>query len=220
MTRGAAKAMMRISTVQTLSSRRSDCRPGVSLAWPGAAVRRTGRSRVGAFTLVELLVVISFVSLLVVLAQANLFGTLRRQSFRAQVQGLISTMRMAASAAAENGRRYEVILDPTEQSYLLREITSGNLSDVLEEEIVTQGVFGRHCRLSYIEFDDGDYTNDERAKFRIGRGGWTYGGKIVFLDESEQSHAVVINRLTPIIQLVEGDPALMKPKAKDEVPFL
>jgi len=172
-----------------------------------------------AFTLVELIVVLTFLSLMVLLAQTNLFGTLRRQSFRLQVQDFISTMRMAASAAAENGRRYEVIVDPTEQSYLLREITSSDLSEVLEEEIITQGFFGRNCRLSYIEFDDGDYTNDERARFRIGRGGWTYGGKIVFLDESEQPYAVMVSRVNPIVELAEGDPSLMKPKAKDEVPF-
>jgi prepilin-type N-terminal cleavage/methylation domain-containing protein len=177
-----------------------------------------GGAPAAAFTLVELIVVLSILGLLIMLAQTNLFGTLRRQSFKLQVQDFISTMQMAASAA-ENGRRYEVILDPAEQSYLLREITSSDLSEVLEEEIITQGFFGSNCRLSYVEFDDGDYTNDDRAKFRIGRAGWTYGGKVVFLDESEQPYAVVVNRLTPVIQLVEGDPALMTPKGKDEVPF-
>lgn len=201
MARKAAKAMIRICTAQT-------------------PVDRAGGARIAAFTLVELIVVLTFLSLMIMLAQTNLFATFRRQGFRLQVQDFVSTMRMAASAAAENGRRYEVILDPTEQSYLLREITSSDLSEVLEEEIITQGAFGRNCRLSYIEFDDGDYTNDERAKFRIGRGGWTYGGKIVFLDESEQPYAVVVSRLNPLVELVEGDPMLMKPKAKDEVPFL
>jgi len=51
-------------------------------------------------------------------------------------------MQMAASSAAETGRRYEVIIDPTDQSYLLREITSSDLSEVLEEEIVTQASSG------------------------------------------------------------------------------
>lgn len=175
--------------------------------------------RVHAFTLAELILVMAILSLLILLAQTNLFGVLRRQSFRAQVQDFVSTMQMAASSAAENGRRYEVILDPTEQSYLLREITSGDLSEVLEEEIITEGQFGSNCRLSHIEFDDGDYTNNERSKFRVGPAGWTYGGKVVFLDESEQPYAVVVNRLTTLIELVVGDPPLMKPRAKEEVPF-
>jgi prepilin-type N-terminal cleavage/methylation domain-containing protein len=175
--------------------------------------------RVHAFTLAELILVMAILSLLILLAQTNLFGVLRRQSFRSQVQDFVSTMQMAASSAAENGRRYEVILNPTEQSYLLREITSGDLSEVLEEEIITEGQFGNNCRLSHIEFDDGDYTNNERSRFRVGPAGWTYGGKVVFLDESEQPYAVVVNRRTPIIELVVGDPPLMTPKAKDEVPF-
>lgn len=217
MARKAAKAMIRICTAQTPIDR-SNAEERIE-----RILRRTSRAggaRIAAFTLVELIVVLTFLSLMIMLSQTNLFATLRRQSFRLQVQDFVSTMRLAASAAAENGRRYEVILDPTEQSYLLREITSSDLSEVLEEEIITQGAFGRNCRLSYIEFDDGDYTNDERAKFRIGRGGWTYGGKVVFLDESEQPYAVVVSRLNPLVELVEGDPALMKPKAKDEVPFL
>lgn len=182
-------------------------------------VTRPART-VAAFTLVELIVVLSLLSLLVMLVQTNLFGVLRRQSFKAQVQDFVSTMQMAASSAAETGRRYEVIIDPSEQTYLLREIASGDLSEVLEEEIITQGQFGSNCRLAYVEFDDGTHTNDEWSKFRVGRAGWTYGGKIVFLDESEQAYAVVVNRLTPIIDLVVGDPPLMTPKGKDEVPFL
>lgn len=181
---------------------------------------RPGGARRGAFTLVELIVVMSFVALLVLLAQVNLFGVLRRHTFRAQVQDFVSTMRMAAAGAAESNRRYEVILDPVEQSYLLREITTSDLTDVLEEEIVTQGWFGDNCRLVSVEFDDGTYTNKDRAKFRAGHAGWQYGGKIVFIDESEQPYAVVVSRLTPVVELLEGDPPLMTPKAKEEVPFL
>ncbi len=187
---------------------------------PGSVAHHPGCARPGAFTLVELLIVMSFFGLIILLAQVNLFGVLRRSTFRSQVQDFVSTMQMAACNAAESRRRYEVIIDLTEQSYLLREITSSDLSDVLDEEIVSQGWFGNNCRVAYVEFDDGDYTNEDRAKFRVGHAGWQYGGKVVFLDQGEQPYAVTVNRLTPIIQLVEGDPALMTPKAKDEVPFL
>lgn len=178
------------------------------------------RSVDAAFTLVELIVVLTVLGLLVMVAMTNLFGVLRRQSFKSQVQDFVSTMQMAAFSAAENGHRYEVIIDPTDQSYLLRKITSSDLSEVLDEEIITQGQFGSNCRLSYVEFDDGDSTNSERSKFRTGPAGWTYGGKIVFLDEGEQPHAVVVNRLLPTVELVAGDPPLLTPKAKDEVLFL
>ncbi len=187
---------------------------------PGSIVGHPGGRRTGAFTLVELLIVMSFIGLLVMLAQVNLFGVLRRSTFKSQVQDFVSTMQMAASNAAESHRRYEVIIDLAEQSYLLREITSSNLSDVLDEEIIAQGWFGNNCRVAYVEFDDADYTNEDRAKFRIGHAGWQYGGKVVFLDQSEQSYAVTVSRLSPIVHLVQGDPALMTPKAKDEVPFL
>ncbi len=178
------------------------------------------RRHVRAFTLVELIVVLSILALFVLMAQVNLFGMLRKSEFNAQVQGFVSTMQMAASAAAETGRRYEVIVDISQQTYLLRQITSSDLTEVKDEEIIAQGQFGTNCRVSYVEFDDGDYTNEGEAKFRVGHAGWHYGGKVVFLDDGDQAHAVAVGRLIPIVELIDGDPELMKPKAKDEVPFL
>jgi len=183
----------------------------------------SGASQLGrfltGFTLTELIVVVLILSLFVLLAQVHLFGLLRKNTFRAQVQDFVSTLQMAASAAAESNRRYEVIVDLTEQSYLLRQITSPDLSEVLEEEIIIENDFSNNCRVAYVEFDDADYTNEGRAKFRAGHVGWQYGGKIVLLDEKEQPYSVVVNRLNRIIELKEGDVELLVPKAKDEVPF-
>jgi Tfp pilus assembly protein FimT len=190
---------------------------------PGSVLVRSGCVCVEAFTLVELLVVMSLISLLVIIAQVNLFDVLRRNTFKAQVQGFVSLMQMAASHAAESGNRYEMIIDLSDQSYLLRELTGSDLTaPVQEEQIIAQGAFQGKCRIAYVEFDDGTYANTsgERTRFRAGHAGWQYGGKVVFLDESEHPYAVIVNRVTPIVQLIEGDPPLMTPKAKEEVPFL
>jgi len=166
-----------------------------------------------------LVVVLVIVSLFVLLAQIHLFGLLRRNTFRAQVQEFISAMRMAVTATAESDRRYEVIIDLSEQSFLLREVTSTDLTQVLDEEIITENYFSENCRVAYVEFDDGDYTSDDRAKFRAGHSGWQYGGKIVLLDENEKAYSVVVNRMNRMIVLRDGDVELLEPKAKDDVPF-
>jgi prepilin-type N-terminal cleavage/methylation domain-containing protein len=176
--------------------------------------------RASGFTLVELIVVVSILGMLVIMAQLSLFGALQRSTFKSQVQGFVSAMHLAASGAAQTGRRYEMIVDVGEQTYLLREITGTNLAEVYDEEIIVDGRFGDSCRVSYVEFDDGEYTNDGEAKFRVGHAGWMYAGKVVFLDESEQPHTVAFSRLTPIIQLIDGDPELMRPKSEREVPPL
>ena len=176
-------------------------------------------ARLRAFTLVEMIVVVSILGLFILMAQVNLFGVLRKSQFTAGVLEFVSAMQMAAWAAAESSRRYEVIVDIGEQTFLLREITSSNLAEVLDEEIIMQGQFRESCQVVYVEFDDGTYTNEGRAKFRAGHAGWHYAGKVVFLDESEQPYAVVVSRLLPMVELVAGDPALLTPKAKDEVPF-
>jgi len=168
-------------------------------------------SRIRAFTLTELIVVLLIIWLFVLLAVMNLSGLLIRNTFRARVQEFVSTMQMAANAAAESNRRYEVIIDLTEQSYVLRQITMPDLTQFLEEEIIVNNDFGDNCRVSYVFFDDGDYTNDGRAKFRAGHSGWQYGGKIVLLDENEQEYSVVVNRLSRVIALKEGDVELLVP---------
>jgi len=181
--------------------------------------KRKVKCKYPAFTLTELVIVIVMVSLFVLLAQMHLFGLLRKNTFRSQVQDLVSTMQMAASAAAESNRRYEIIIDPTQQNYILREITSPELSQILEEEIIVDNYLGENCRVAYVEFDDGEYINDGWAKFRAGHSGWQYGGKIVLLDEKEQPYSIVVNRMSRIVSLQEGDVALLGPKAREEMLF-
>jgi prepilin-type N-terminal cleavage/methylation domain-containing protein len=176
-------------------------------------------SRARGFTLTELVVVIVIISLFVLLASTRLSSLLTSHSFKAQVQDFVSAMQMATSAAAETGRRYEVIVDIGQQSYMLREITSPDLSEVLEEEIIIENDFSDNCRVIYVLFDDGDYTNEGRAKFRAGHSGWQYGGKIALLDSNGQEYSVIVNRLNGIVELKKGYVGFLVPKFKDDVPF-
>lgn len=164
-----------------------------------------------------MLVVIVILSLLLVIAQVNIFTMLRRNTFKSQAQLLISTMQSAINTATQSERRYEVIVDLSEQTFLLRQITTPDLSDVLEEEIIINENLSENCRIVSVEFDDGDYTYDGRAKFRAGRAGWAYGGKIVLKDEHDQYYSIVVNRMNRIITLENGNHQLLKPVPKDEI---
>ena len=175
-----------------------------------------------AFTMAELLVVLAVISLFVLLTQIHLFGLLRKNTFRAQTQELVSTLQMAARAAAETGRRYEMTIDITLQSYELKHITSSEINvDRPEEtpgEIIVQNDLTNNCRLVYVWFDDGVETNT-KAWFRVGPAGWQSGGKIVLEDENKQPYSIVVNALNKIVTLEGGDVQLLEPKPKDELPF-
>lgn len=179
-------------------------------------------SHTNGFTMAELLVVVAIVSLFVLMAQIHLFGLLRKNTFRAQTQELVSTMQMAASAAAETGRRYEIIIDITEQGYGLKELTGSEIyvdnPDETPGEIIVQNNLTENCRLVYVWFDDGIDTN-AKAWFRVGPSGWQNGGKIVLLDEKDQPYTIVVNRINRIVALEEGDIELLEPKSKDDLPF-
>ncbi|MHC4640389.1 MAG: pilus assembly FimT family protein [Planctomycetota bacterium] len=168
-----------------------------------AAHRRicaAGGLRVGGHTLTELVVVMLIISLFVLLAMMSLFGLV---------------------TAAESDRRYEVIIDLTEQSYTLRQITNPDLSQIFEEEIIVTNTFGYNCQVLYVLFDDLMETDEDHqiAKFRAGHNGWQYGGKVVLLDEKEQPYTVVVNRMNRVVRLTEGDILLLMPKSKDEILF-
>lgn len=172
-------------------------------------------------TLAELVVVLVILSLFVLLTVINLFGVLRKNTFRVQAHELVSTMQMAASAAAESDRRYEVIIDLTEQSYTLRQINSPDLFQVFEEDTIVTNDFGADCQVLYVLFDDLMETDEDHqiAKFRAGHAGWQYGGKIVLLDEQEQPYSVLVSRMNRIVRLEKGDIEFLLPRAKDEVLF-
>jgi len=184
--------------------------------------------RIGAFTFAELLVVLVIVSLFVLMAQIHLFGLLKKNTFKAQVQDFVATMQMAVTSAAQTGRRYEVTINLDEQSYLLREYILPELqTDDSEEEIILQNNFAESCRVEYVLFDDLTETNDQYrvANFRVGRSGWQSGGKIVLLDISDgengqwQPYSVVVSRLSRIVKLEKGDVQLLRPKTRNEIPF-
>jgi prepilin-type N-terminal cleavage/methylation domain-containing protein len=176
------------------------------------------RSRPG-LTLIEMLVVISILGFFVVWVSLNLSGPLRRHGFRATAQEFVSALQTAVIAAAESDRRYEVIVDLPQQTYVLREITTPDLSEVLEEEILLEGTFSRKCRVSYVQFDDGSSTQEDRAKFRAGHAGWQYGGKIVLLDEDDQPYTVLVHRLNRIVELVDGEVELPMPQDREAMAF-
>ena len=176
------------------------------------------RNRPG-FTLAESMVAILLASLLVLMATMNLSGVFARSSFKTKVYDFASTIQMAANAASESNKRYEVIVDLDLQGYLLREITSPDLSQVLEEEIIVEEYLSDDCWISYVLFDDGDYTSDGQSKFRAGHAGWQYGGKIVLLDNNDQAYSIVVNRLNRIIKLEEGDVEFLTPRSTDEIFF-
>lgn len=184
-------------------------------------IRASTNLRSHGFTLTELVVVILVLSLFMLLTMTNVFGLLRKSTFKVQAHEFVSTMQMAAVAAAESDRRYEVIIDLTEQSYTLRQITSPDLFQVLEEEIIVTNDFGDNCQVIYVLFDDLMETDEDHqiAKFRAGHAGWQYGGKVVLLDEQEQPYSVVVSRMNRVVTLKRGDVELLMPKAKDEVLF-
>jgi hypothetical protein len=165
------------------------------------------------------------------IAVFNFTEPIRRSAFEAQAQEFASVMQRAVVSAHETGRRYEVIVDLMEQKYILRKISSDNLAEILEEEIIADENFSKRCIVDYVEFDDPDEdivaidtdTETLQAKFRAGPTGWQYGGKIVLREArdgwNDRFYSVVVSTLSRVVELKEGDVEILKSKRDDEIPF-
>jgi prepilin-type N-terminal cleavage/methylation domain-containing protein len=175
--------------------------------------------RLRAFTLAESMVVIVIVSLLIMIVATNLKGVITKNSFKAKCQGLIAALEAASTSAGQSDKRYEIIIDIPQQNYIFREISSSDLSEVLEAEIISEEDFGANCTVSYVLFDDATFTNADKAKFRASRAGWQFGGVIGLYDAEGQPWSIVIDRLSNIVKLQQGEAQIVWPRSKDELPF-
>ncbi len=171
------------------------------------------------FVLSEMVVVVFIVAMFALLAMLNLSGMIGASSFKNQAHELSNALKMAVNAAAQSDRKYELILDFTEKTYLLREITSTLDAEILEDEIILTGQFNDDFQLSYVMFDDGVFANEGKAFFRCSRNGWQATGKIVLLDSEANEYTILINKLNRQIKLFNGDVDFLEPKSKDEMQF-
>ena len=175
--------------------------------------------KVVGYVISEIVVVIFIIGLLCSMAAMNAVSLLGRNTFKAQANDLVETFNKAWSTARSSERRYEVVLDISNQSYMLREISGANLADVLEEEIISQKKLRDDLRIKYVMFDDFENTAAVQgaAMFRAGHAGWQAGGKIVLVDRGGNEYSLIISRLSPIAQLKNGDVKFAQPQ--DDVPF-
>jgi len=175
--------------------------------------------------LAELLVVIAVISMLTAVAMLSVTSVFGKKQFEKEAYAIIDILHKAQNASAETVRRYAVIFDFGEGTYVLRRFATLEMDALPREEaILAVGDFSRHCRLDYVLFDDFMDTREEgesisEAKFIAGRGGWQYGGKIVLLDVDGNPFSIVVGRLCGDITLKRGDVEIPAPVDKSELRF-
>jgi hypothetical protein len=150
-----------------------------------------------------------------------MWGNLR---FKRQAEELVRVFQMAYNAAAENDRRYAVVLDFTEQSFVLREFKSLDLETMDPDEAIIQTTyFSEALTLDYVLYDDlddtRDYENMTQARFLAGHSGWQNGGKVVLLDEDGMPWTILIHRFAKPVELFKGDVDIDLPQDAEDVPF-
>jgi hypothetical protein len=182
--------------------------------------RRPGRGLV----LIEIMIVVALTAFLLsigIISYDALWGGWR---FKHQAQELVDLFQMAREAAAQSDRRYAIVLDFTEQKYVLRQFATLDLETIPDEEaIIHTGYFTDRFQLDYVLYDDLEDTREmedvTEARFYAGRSGWQYGGKVVLRDQDGQPWSIVISRMVSPARLVEGDAEILLPQKSNDMRF-
>ena len=175
--------------------------------------------------LAELLDVIAILSMLTAVAMISLTSVYGKTQFEKEAYAIIDILHKAQYASARTPRRYAVVFDFVEGTYVLRQFATLDLQSIPQEEaVLSVGSFSGHCQLDYVLFDDFMDTRDEgesisEARFIAGRGGWQYGGKIVLRDGDGNPYSIVVGRLCGDITLRPGDVEILVPVDKSELQF-
>lgn len=181
------------------------------------------RSRRG-YVLLEVLIVVGLMAFLLSIGIISTGGLWGGRQFQHQAEELVNLFQMAQEAAAQSDRRYAVILDFSEQKYVLRQFASLDLQTIPDEEaIIHTGYFTDRFQLDYVLYDDLEDTREKEnvteARFYAGRSGWQYGGKVVVRDQDGNPWSILISRMVTPVRLVEGDVPILLPLRPNALRF-
>ncbi|HOT72239.1 MAG TPA: type II secretion system protein [Anaerohalosphaeraceae bacterium] len=176
------------------------------------------------YVLLEVLIVVGLMAFLLSIGIISAGGLWGGRQFQHQAEELVNLFQMAQEAAAQSDRRYAVILDFSEQKYVLRQFASLDLQTIPDEEaIIHTGYFTDRFQLDYVLYDDLEDTREKEdvteARFYAGRSGWQYGGKVVVRDQDGNPWSILISRMVTPVRLVEGDVPILLPLKPDALRF-
>ncbi len=176
------------------------------------------------FVLVEMLMVVGLIGLMTAVAVISFSAMWGNLKFKSQAEELVNVFQLAQDAAGTTDRRYAVILDFSEQAFVLREFKSLDLQTMADEDAIIQTkYFSDALTLDYVQYDDLEDTraaeNVTEARFLAGRSGWQYGGKVGLLDADGRPWTIVIHRFARPPELFEGEAEIYLPQYKENVPF-
>lgn len=182
------------------------------------------KSRRRALVLFELLIVVTLMGMLAALGAVSFGAMWGNLNFKRQARALVETFQMAQDAAARSDRRYAVVLDFPDGTYVLRQFATADLLTIPDDEaIIHTGTFTETLQLGYVLYDDMDDTRDRESldtvRFLAGRSGWQNGGRVVIYDEDGNPWSILISRVGKPVQLVEGEVPFLLPRKQNEVLF-
>jgi hypothetical protein len=140
---------------------------------------------------------------------------------------LVQAFQSAVNTAQQSDRRYAVILNFDEKTWMLRQSNQLDFEGIPDDEaILKTGYFDPRFDIDYVLYDDGIDTRNPRegemttaSIFFAGHGGWRSGGKVVLVDEDGQPWSIMIYRIGKPVELIQGDVPILAPIPEEQMPF-
>ncbi len=183
--------------------------------------------RCGGLVLVEMLMVLGIIAFITSIAMFSFSAMTGKSYFKRKAATLVQAFQSAVNTAQQSDRRYAVILNFDEKTWMLRQFNQLNFEGIPEDQaVIKTGFFDPRFDIDYVLYDDGVDTRYPRegqmtnaAIFFAGHGGWRNGGKVVLRDEDGNLWSIVIYRIGKPVELLEGDAPIMAPIPAEQLPF-
>lgn len=200
---------------------------GVKFAPPSKHNRWKDKDCPRGLVLIEMLLVVSLIALMTSIVMFSFSAMTGKIYFKRRAANLVQAFQSAVNTAQQSNRRYAVILNFDEKTWMLRQFNQLNFEGIPDDEaIIKTGFFDPRFDIDYVVYDDGIDTRQPRegqitsaALFFAGHGGWRNGGKVVLIDEDGRPWSIVIYRVGKPVELLEGDVPIMAPIPEEQMPF-
>jgi prepilin-type N-terminal cleavage/methylation domain-containing protein len=177
------------------------------------SIRQNNRPHGGGFTIIELLLVVSIIALMAGASGVMYFGTYKRMSVEKAARDLLLAAKYARVIAIEKQVRCKLLIDGTNNSYLLTVPGAGSQADVAGNVITDEYAKPRQFA-GDIKFEDIQITSRAQA------GNGAAEGVIVFRPNGTADMAVLQigdgkNHCTVYIMAATGKGRIESGQAKD-----
>jgi len=165
------------------------------------------KKKILSFTLLELLIVLSIISIVFFVVTPRFIGTINPRRFRSFVIRLQKTLQYLNETAVVKKRVYFFVLEVDKRQYSFRVSEEGNPEGTVHDRMLVPVAFPNTVDVAEIEVIPGGRVNTGRVMIPFTPDGLLFSFKIVFIEGEKKKATIIGNSVNGKFEIREGEEA-------------